>query len=281
MFRKCICILAMTALLQGCGATFVYNNLLMISPWYVDDYIDLDKDQDKLFQTQLATLHQWHRQHELPEYRRLLSELLAHLDADQLDPQFLATHLVEIRQRWTLLLDKATPALTELALTMSDQQVSQLTTALEKRNLERLEKADTPSEHRAERIESITEWMGVLTPEQTNWVSDYAARHPDQTEISVSAHRAFQLKLKVLLQQRTEPNFSTLFSELVANSLATPEGAVLTLSREQNLDARIELYRLLWSSASDQQKASVKSRLSNFIDDIDSLIAKDTVSKGA
>lgn len=281
MFRKFICIFTMAALLQGCGATFVYNNLSMISPWYVDDYIDLDADQDKLYHKHLAALHQWHRQHELPEYRRLLSELLAHLDEDQLDPQFLATHLVEIRQRWTLLLDKATPALTELALTMNDQQVTQLTTALEKRNVERLDKADTPSEHRAERIESITEWMGVLTPEQINWVSDYAARYPDQTAISVSAHRAFQLKIKALLQQRTEPTFSALFSQLVANPLATPEGEVLTLSREQNLDARIELYRMLWVSASEKQKASVKSRLSDFIEDIDGLIAKDTGTKGA
>ena len=276
MFRKCICILAMAVALQGCGATFVYNNLSMISPWYVDDYIDLNNDQDTLYHKHLATLHQWHRQHELPEYRRLLSELKSHLDRDQIDSQFLATYLVDIRQRWTLLLVKATPALTELALTMSDQQVAQLTTALEKRNVERLEKTETPLEHKTERLESITEWMGVLTTEQANWVSDYAAKNPDQSAISVSAHRAFQLRLKALLQQRTEPTFIAQFAQLVANPLDAAEGEVLTQSREQNLEARIELYQRLWISASDKQKASVKKRLTDFIDDIDSLIAKNT-----
>lgn len=276
MLRKLICIILMVLVLQGCGAKFVYNNLSMISPWYVDDYIDLNKDQDKLYHQYLNELHTWHRQQELPEYKRLLSELLQHLDQDQLDAQFLSSHLSDIRQRWTLLLDQAAPALTELAVSMNDQQVIQLTDALENRNIERLERADTAQEHKAERLETIVEWMGPLTTEQTAWVEAYAAEYPDQTAISVKAHRAFQLKLKSLLQQRSNTEFEDEFNRLIANPLATPEGVVLSVNREQNLTGRITLYQSLWSSASNKQKDAVRKRLRGFIEDIESLMNTET-----
>jgi len=265
-------ILAIALLLSGCGAKFVYNNLSMITPWYVDDYVDLNRDQKNLYKKHLKNIHQWHRREELPEYYRLLSELRAHLDQSELEKNFLTNHLLQLRQRWQVLTTYATPALTEMAQTLTDDQIQELKVALEETNLENLADAEQPSEHNKSIQQGIKRWLGNLSQEQQKSIQSFAESHPDRTIETVAAHRAFQAQLMHHLADRHSDNFPAQLAKLIADPLQSPEGKKLTSLRLDTLNSRIELYQTLWGQASARQKQKVIDRLDDILKDIKSLM---------
>jgi hypothetical protein len=272
--KKSLFLFLCLTFLTGCGAKFVYNNLAMITPWYVDDYIDLTREQKALYKSHLDEIHLWHRQQELPEYHRLLSELRVHLDNDNLDRTFLASHLLALRLRWQVLIERATPALTHMATTLSDDQLKGLMQALEDANTERMKEQDTPEEHRQEVTNSIKRWLGTLSHDQQRLIETFADRHPDRSEVTVAAHRAFQTQLRDALERRSEKDFPNIFADLIADPLNTPQGEALTLLRMQAMQDRISLYMDLWERANDTQKDKVKRRLDDVIEDLDVLIKR-------
>ena len=73
-------------LLAGCGNTFLYNRLDWLIGWYVDDYVELSRAQEKVFQQRLRPVLDWHRREELALYAALLQQIeadsAAPLDAD-------------------------------------------------------------------------------------------------------------------------------------------------------------------------------------------------------
>jgi len=68
------------ALLAGCTASFTYNHLDRLIPWYVDGYVDLTRDQRKTLRGELEPVLQWHREEELVRYIGTLDRLEADLN---------------------------------------------------------------------------------------------------------------------------------------------------------------------------------------------------------
>ena len=62
-------------LLIGCTASFTYNRLNWLIPWYVDGYVDLTREQRKALAGQLEPLLQWHRREELLRYVAILDRI--------------------------------------------------------------------------------------------------------------------------------------------------------------------------------------------------------------
>ena len=59
--------------LAGCSANrFIYNRADTFVRWVVDDYVDLNRDQQAAFDTDLQQLLDWHRRDELPQYRQFI-----------------------------------------------------------------------------------------------------------------------------------------------------------------------------------------------------------------
>ena len=62
-----------TTVLAGCSANrFIYNRADTFVRWVVDDYVDLNRDQQAAFDTDLQQLLDWHRRDELPQYRQFI-----------------------------------------------------------------------------------------------------------------------------------------------------------------------------------------------------------------
>ena len=70
-------------LLGACSSTeFVYNRLDFLIGWYADDYVELDRQQEALFDAELDDLLAWHRQTELPQYVDFLDRTVDKLDSE-------------------------------------------------------------------------------------------------------------------------------------------------------------------------------------------------------
>ncbi|MDO8862792.1 DUF6279 family lipoprotein [Haliea sp. E1-2-M8] len=69
--------------LAGCSSTrFAYNRLDFLVPWYLGDYVSLDRDQGRLLKSELQAFLAWHRQQELPRYIALLDRVEGKLDRE-------------------------------------------------------------------------------------------------------------------------------------------------------------------------------------------------------
>jgi len=78
--KRLLQILLFSWLVAGCTASFTYNHLDWLIPWYVDGYVDLNRDQKKSLKEQLEPFLAWHREEELRRYVEILDDIEADLD---------------------------------------------------------------------------------------------------------------------------------------------------------------------------------------------------------
>ena len=123
------------ALLAGCTASFTYNHLDRLIPWYVDGYVDLTRDQRKTLRGRLEPVLQWHREEELVRYIGTLDRIEADLNG---------TVTAGMVQAWiddlAAAVERSEESLLALALefgaTLSDAQMAEFAGSLRERQQE-------------------------------------------------------------------------------------------------------------------------------------------------
>ena len=73
--RLFITLLLLTMLSACSSTTFLYNRLDFLIPWYLGDYVDLDRTQKQLLKSELQPFLAWHRSEELPDYLGILDQI--------------------------------------------------------------------------------------------------------------------------------------------------------------------------------------------------------------
>jgi hypothetical protein len=148
------------ALLAGCTATFTYNHLDWLIPWFVDGYVDLTREQRKALQGRLEPLLQWHRAEELDRYIAILdrieSELAEPVTADTVQSWIDETlSAAERTEQSTLRL-----AL-DFGATLSEAQMAELVASLweRQREYEKEFLARTDEKYREEAYENLAELL--------------------------------------------------------------------------------------------------------------------------
>ena len=81
-FRTIAALALAAAFLAGCTASFGYNRLDWLIPWYVDGYVDLSGEQRDTLRDHLAPRLEWHREEELARYVALLDGIEADLEGN-------------------------------------------------------------------------------------------------------------------------------------------------------------------------------------------------------
>ena len=72
----CLCLLA------GCSSEFLYNRVDRLAQFYIERYIDLDRDQSRSLKVNLEGLKEWHRYNELSEYQDFLNQIETDIQLD-------------------------------------------------------------------------------------------------------------------------------------------------------------------------------------------------------
>ena len=123
------------ALLAGCTASFTYNHLDRLIPWYVDGYVDLTREQRKALESQLEPVLQWHREEELARYISILDRIEQDL-AGPLTPGAVQVWIDELGAA----VERTEESLLSLALdfgaTLSDAQMAEFVASLRERQRE-------------------------------------------------------------------------------------------------------------------------------------------------
>jgi hypothetical protein len=119
--------------LSACSSTtFFYNRLDIILPWYLDRYVDLDREQSAQFDRQVEGLLDWHRREELQRYVSLIAAMEDALDSE-LDFAVIEHFTREFEDAWYRVRDRALEELFVLGATLSADQIDEFMAAMEKK----------------------------------------------------------------------------------------------------------------------------------------------------
>lgn len=112
--------------LSACSAIKLgYNQLPDISYWWLDGYVDVREPQVARLRDEIASLHAWHRQTELPRYASLL-DTLARMATGPVTPEQSCAAFDGMRARFTALTTRLEPAAVWLARQLTPEQWAHL-----------------------------------------------------------------------------------------------------------------------------------------------------------
>ena len=264
-------------LLGACSSTtFVYNRLDFILPWYLDDYVDLNRDQRASLDTSLKPFLHWHRVDELPQYVQLLTEIEQGLD-QAVTPEMMAHTFAEIERAWLRLEDEALGWLFELGDELSDEQLAEFLAVLQEQQEDYEEEYldRDEAQYREETYDNfrdgLQDYLGRLDSDQQGTVQHASEDMMRMDDLWLQERADWLLKLGALLRREPgwqenlreqkaarEENYSPRYREAYAHNLQVSQRAIASVI----------------NSRSPKQDRRLRKKLINLIEDFETLIAQ-------
>lgn len=218
--RVLLLLLAGLVLQTSCSNEFIYNRIDRIAQFYIERYIDLDRDQSQLLKVNLASIKQWHRQEELAGYREFLDTVESDLRQD-ITGETVAGWVARLRHAYNDIRDKALPPMIEMARTLTNSQVRELAVNMEKRNRELKKKylSRDDSEYREsaydEMDDRLSDWLGRLTADQKQRIHSAAGKLDRLDREWLDNRRSWQKQVIDELQRK--PGWQARLTALIKN----------------------------------------------------------------
>ena len=207
----CCCALL---LLGACSITRLgYNHLDTLLRWQVSEYVDLDTQQQQMFNAELQRVWIWHRHTQLPVYAAELRQLAGQVRADVIGREQIDASSARITGYWKDLVAQALPGYAGLNAALGDAQVADLIRRIGKEVERKARKRQKLSveERRQHRIDAMNDtlrdWIGRPTARQRQLVEQWA----DATQLTPAEQTQRQQarleRYAALLASRSEPGF--------------------------------------------------------------------------
>ncbi len=156
--------LALALALSACSAVKLgYNNLPHLAYWWLDGYVDFSDEQAPRVRDEIAALHAWHRQQELPRVLELLGRM-EQLAPGEITPQQACTVVGEVQARLRSIGEQAAPGAATLAATLSGRELRHMQRKFRRVN-ERFHEewvAPPPPQRHAKRYEKMLERLETI-----------------------------------------------------------------------------------------------------------------------
>ncbi|MDO6547259.1 DUF6279 family lipoprotein [Pseudoalteromonas carrageenovora] len=264
--------------LCSCSASFTYNNLSWLSSFWVDDYIDLNKTQNKQLKQIINTTQAWHRSTQLPAYKQDIQNIKSlfnsTLSTDQLKKQ-----VVFAKKHWQNLLEYAHMPLAELGATLSSEQRGELLSNIQKQIDEEREEFNeqTPLERKNDRLEEQIEyyekWVDELTNDQKALIITANEQHKDSKSLWLE-YKQNRLNVAIEIFKNNNLTHNELIAQLstVIKERERYMSETLLKKNEENLNLYINLLYQLNTTLSDKQRQSVNAQFDELIDTLNDII---------
>ena len=276
LFSK-ICLICALLFLGACSSTtFVYNRLDFILPWYLDDYAELNRAQEKYLDELLSPFLAWHRSDELPRYVKVLEDIEASLD-QPVTAEVVAAISAEFENAWFRLEGEALDWLLDLGARLSDDQIQGFLAELQEQQQEYEEKYLTRSDEEFHEesydnlLDSMQDYLGRLNGAQRDLLRDTGngLLRSDRTWLRERA--AWLEKLAMLLER--EPGWQQRVRAAIAARDENVSPEYLRIY-EHNLRLIHSAVAELLNSRTEKQDRRLRRKLSELREDLESLIAQ-------
>jgi hypothetical protein len=261
--------------LVGCSSTrFAYNRLDFLVPWYLGDYVSLDRDQGRLLKAELQPFLDWHRQQELPRYIALLDRVEGKLDRE-LTAADLVLLMEEAEVAIYRLQDRALEWMLALGEELRDEQMAEFIAGLQEQQAEYEEKylerddAGFRSDS-CERLEdNARRYIGRLQPEQKAALAAACDDMRRSDGLWLEARAQWIARLGLILQRESG------WQEDLREALAQ-RGETVSADYRNTYDHNAQLIQLavvdLLNSRSGRQDAHLRRELSKLRRDLAALV---------
>jgi len=265
------------------STTYVYNRLDFLLPWYMDDYVDLDAEQEAYLDELLVPFLAWHRAHELPVYLTALNRIEDSLN-QPLTAEIVGTIVTEFELAWLRLQGEGLERLLDLGASLSDEQIAAFLEALweqqrefEEEYLERDEE-EFFEDNADNTRDTFQDYLGKLSDDQKQWVRDGSRRLLRSDQVWLKERAQWLTELGILLTR--EPGWQERVRVAVSakNNTMTPEYQRIY---EHNMDAIYQLAAQVLNARSERQSRHLRGKLADVREDLETLIAQGQNTAGA
>ncbi|NEX63155.1 hypothetical protein G3574_18900 [Noviherbaspirillum sp. 17J57-3] len=272
---------------MSCSALRVgYANGESVVYWWLDGYVDFQHDQKPWVKERIRTLFDWHRKTQLRDYAQVFAHVQQRL---QKGTPVTAAEVLEqygiIRQKSLLVIDKALPDLTDLALALEPEQLGKLEKKfasnndsyrkdylrgdLEQRQQFRFKKVMKQAEY----------WFGNFSDEQEKEIRALSDGRPLDNEIWMNERMTRQKEMLAILRriQQEKPSKEAAMG-MLRNHAATLFEFVTYKEHKEffdgSRDGMAKLVAGMINMTTPAQRQHAAERLQKLIDDCNSLAAK-------
>ncbi|WP_434360288.1 DUF6279 family lipoprotein [Parasalinivibrio latis] len=263
--------------LTACSTTkLAYNNFPLWAPYYIDDYVDLDRKQEKLLDIQLTRFIEWHRVNELPELQILLAMVQKDIEDSSLDYGRIQAYHNLSNRRFVNTVYGFIPTLAAVVPKLSDEQAKELKGIVDKKIEKALRKSrEGTSEQqltrRAEKLEDAAEyWVGNINDRQRKLLREMAGYQLEMRPVFNEFRAQILTRLYAMIDNRRSIDLDAelkLFARdfIYFNYPEKQWDIRLLLSR------RFEVLNRLNTTLTDNQKAHLIDRLTDIQAEIQGL----------
>lgn len=270
-----ILMIALFAFLAGCSMPRLgYQNIDHLIRWKINDYVSLNRQQSRLFKSEIKAQHAWHCHLDLPRYRPLLISAREALLNDALKAKDIHMHAGHWKDEFERTLLRATPGAVDILRTLDSDQIEELFTQLSRAHNELYERYVAPDEQeqineRSERMRKRLErWLGRLDQDQTQRIERWAIQPADRNALWLENRQHWQQAFRQTLAERDRPHFP----DELARLLMQPQSLWLPRYRDQQTlitEATIDMILEVMAIANPQQKEHLGRTLDDLLKDLE------------
>ncbi len=277
---KKIIVIGLVLLLSGCSTKFVYKNLDWLVYWYVDDFVELSDEQERMVDVKLATWLEWHKNTEIPKYIAHLNELSDDIRMQQISLDKMDYHQQKAAEHWTRLKAKIIPDLVEMAPMLTQEQVDSMFKEIgemnkdeEKERQERIAKSPEQRKKRSikRNIKNLERWLGDITSEQESLVENMYGQYHSNGELWREYRVRYQAELRSLFNKRDRGDE---FKAKLNRLLMQPEeyrSELLNQRNDENRNTYKTFLLAVDALATDEQRTHLLSEIGDFVEDFSDL----------
>jgi len=277
-----VAIVFMMTLLGGCSSNLVYNNLDWLVDWYIDDFVDLNKQQKNKLDKRLSQLLLWHRNQELGQYQKLLVQLKSDVSHKKLSSDQWLKYMLAIRSHWLRTRDKVGIQLSQMATELSANQVDDLFENMKVKNLDEEEEfndqdaEDIQQEHFENIFDTVKDQLGSVNALQEQAINVYMQQWQSTTLEYLAYNRRIQAAAKVIFESNTfEKNQAEDLTRNLYQLLTHPQ-QYQTIELQKMIESNRVLSSLLLqaihASITPKQQSQLNDNIEEMIELLEELI---------
>ena len=278
MFRWCKLSLFLSLLMLGAcsGTTLLYNRLDFLVPWYVDDYAELNGEQETYLEELLTPFLAWHRAQELPSYVKILGDIETSLDEPETQAGVEAI-FAEFERAWLRLEGEALDSLLDLGAQLSDTQIDGFLKVLwEQQDEYKEEYLERPDDEFYEDSydnlkDNAKEYLGALSDKQRNVLRESSSKLLRSDEEWLRERADWFKQLEVILKRGPQWQQRVRAAVAARRDKFSPEYVRIY---ENNSAVIADAIARLLNSRTERQDRHVRSKLSDLREDFETLIAE-------
>ncbi len=275
-FRRILLVCGLLLLSACSSTTFLYNRLDFILPWYLDDYAELDREQEKYLDELLSPFLAWHRSDELPRYLLILAQIETSLDR-HLEPEDVAAIGQEFEAAWYRMEGEALGWLLDLGAELSDEQVQDFLAELQKQQREYEKKYLKRSDQEFRQdsydslLDSMQDYLGRLDKKQRAVLQQASEGLMRSDHTWLEERAAWLQRLGVMMQR--EPGWQQRIRDASAAKYETVSSEYLRIY-EHNTGLIFRAIADTLNSRSGKQDRRLRGELDDLREDLQTLIAR-------